>query len=29
MKNKMMRYAIKAKLFKDKFISTIRDNSEP
>ena len=27
MKNKMMRYAIKAKLFKDKFISTIRDNS--
>lgn len=27
MKNKMMRYAIKAKIFKDKFISTIRDNS--
>mgnify|MGYP004540197223 CR=1 FL=1 len=27
MRNKMMRYAIKAKLFKDKFISTMRDNS--
>lgn len=27
MKNKTMRYAIKAKIFKDKFISTIRDNS--